>query len=67
MFDRGSPATISQESGGADMRTADLVQTAEALAIPDLGTQLEDLFATVWAAEANWRLDDRIALALKGG
>lgn len=49
------------------MYTAVPVHTADALAIPDLGTQLEDQFATVWAAEANWRLDDRIALALKEG
>jgi hypothetical protein len=32
---------------------------------PDLQTQLEDLFAAVWDAEEEWRLDDRIDLALK--
>ena len=31
---------------------------------PDLQSQLEALFDTVWDAEANWRLDDRIDLAL---
>ena len=32
---------------------------------PDLQTQLEDLLDSVWESEANWRLDDRIDLALK--
>lgn len=32
--------------------------------VPDLQTQLEELLNTVWDAEANWRLDDRIDLAL---
>ena len=31
---------------------------------PDLQSQLEALLDTVWEAEANWRLDDRIDLAL---
>jgi hypothetical protein len=31
---------------------------------PDLQSQLEALFHTVWNAEDNWRLDDRIDLAL---
>ncbi len=31
----------------------------------DLRTQLEDLLSAVWAAEANWRLDDRIDLAVR--
>jgi len=31
---------------------------------PDHQTQLEELLNTVWDAEANWRLDDRIDLAL---
>lgn len=31
---------------------------------PDLQTQLEALLSSVWDAEANWRLDDRIDLAL---
>jgi hypothetical protein len=31
----------------------------------DLWTQLEDLLQTVRAAEANWRLDDRIDLAVR--
>jgi len=32
--------------------------------VPDLQTQFEQLLNTVWEAEANWRLDDRIDLAL---
>lgn len=32
--------------------------------VPDLQSQLEELLNTVWDAEANWRLDDRIDLAL---
>ena len=31
---------------------------------PDLQSQLEELLDTVWDAEANWRLDDRIDLSL---
>jgi hypothetical protein len=31
----------------------------------DLWTQLEDLLQTVRLAEANWRLDDRIDLAVR--
>jgi hypothetical protein len=31
---------------------------------PDLQSQLEALLDTVWNAEENWRLDDRIDLAL---
>jgi hypothetical protein len=31
---------------------------------PDLQSQLEELLDAVWDAEANWRLDDRIDLAL---
>lgn len=31
---------------------------------PDLQSQLEGLLDMVWEAEANWRLDDRIDLAL---
>lgn len=31
---------------------------------PDLQTQLEELFNTVWKAEADWRLHDRIDLSL---
>ena len=33
-------------------------------AAPDLQSQLEGLLDMVWEAEANWRLDDRIDLAL---
>ena len=32
---------------------------------PDLHSQLEALLDTVWDAEANWRLDDRIDLSLQ--
>jgi hypothetical protein len=32
---------------------------------PDLHTQFEELLAAVWEAEEEWRLDDRIDLALK--
>jgi hypothetical protein len=32
---------------------------------PDLHTQLESLLDQVWRCEATWRLDDRIALAIK--
>ncbi len=32
--------------------------------VPDLHTQLEDALSSVWAAEANWRFDDRIDLSL---
>ena len=31
----------------------------------DLFTQLETILATVWAAEQEWRLDDRISLAVE--
>ena len=31
---------------------------------PDLNTQLESLLHQVWECEAEWRLDDRIDLAL---
>jgi hypothetical protein len=33
-------------------------------AITDLQTQLENLLDTVWKAEASWRLDDKIDLAV---
>jgi hypothetical protein len=32
---------------------------------PDLQTQFEDMLSAVWAAEEEWKLDDRIDLALK--
>jgi hypothetical protein len=32
---------------------------------PDLQTQLEDLLGAVWAAEEEWKLDDRIDLAVQ--
>jgi hypothetical protein len=31
---------------------------------PDLQTQLEGILDAVWASEEEWRLDDRISLAL---
>ena len=31
--------------------------------VPDLQTQFEDLLHSVWLAEQEWRLDDRIDLA----
>jgi hypothetical protein len=34
---------------------------------PDLQTQFEDLLSAVWAAEEEWRLDDRIDLAFRLG
>jgi len=33
---------------------------------PDLQTQFEDLLHSVWLAEANWRMNDRIDLATGG-
>jgi hypothetical protein len=32
---------------------------------PDLQTQLEDLLSAVWAAEEEWKLDDRIDMAVR--
>lgn len=32
--------------------------------VPDLQSQLEAIFDAVWAAEANWRFDDRLDQAL---
>lgn len=31
----------------------------------ELGTQYEEILAAVWKAEANWRFDDRLDLAIK--
>lgn len=36
----------------------------EAASTPDLATQFEAILASVWAAEEEWRLDDRISLAM---
>ena len=33
----------------------------------DLQSQFEELLSAVWGAEANWRFDDRLDLALKVG
>jgi hypothetical protein len=33
---------------------------------PDLHTQLEELLAAVWGAEANWRFDDLLDVAVEG-
>jgi len=35
--------------------------------VPDLHTQLEDLLDAVWQAEANWRFDDLLDLAIRIG
>ncbi len=32
---------------------------------PDLQSQLESILDQVWESEAEWRLDDRIALAIR--
>jgi hypothetical protein len=32
--------------------------------VDDLQSQFEDLLAAVWRAEANWRFDDRMDLAI---
>lgn len=36
----------------------------ETASAPDLATQFEAILASVWAAEEEWRLDDRISLAV---
>ena len=36
----------------------------DATLTPDLATQLEAILASVWAAEQEWRLDDRISLSV---
>lgn len=33
--------------------------------VVDLHSQLEDILDAVWQAEANWRFDDRLDMALK--
>ena len=40
-------------------------QSPKAAVTPDLQTQLEALLDQVWECEADWRLDDKIDLALK--
>lgn len=37
----------------------------DATIIPDLATQFEVILASVWAAEQEWRLDDRISLSVE--
>lgn len=39
--------------------------TRVASGAPDLPSQLETLFHLVWQCEREWRLDDRIDLALR--
>jgi len=39
-------------------------RTKPAMECPDLPSQLEGLRDAVWIAEANWRFDDRLDLAL---
>lgn len=34
--------------------------------VPDLPTQLEQLFSAVWEAEEWWRFDDRLDLSSNG-
>lgn len=36
-----------------------------AAGVTDLQTQFEDILHTVWVAEADWRLNDRIDMATK--
>jgi hypothetical protein len=33
--------------------------------IPDLGTQLEDLFHLIWLLEAQWRFEQRLQFELR--
>jgi len=40
------------------------VRAARPIDEPDLQSQLESILDSVWDAEENWRLDDRIDLAL---
>jgi len=40
-------------------------RTDRRTAPPDLQTQLEALLHEVWTAEARWRLEDRIDLAVR--
>ena len=39
-------------------------RTPAEVTVPDLHTQLEALLDQVWDCEAEWRLDDKIDLAL---
>jgi hypothetical protein len=48
----------------AHLKSRRKLPTAAPKAAPDLQTQLEELLDKVWHAEANWRLDDKIDLAL---
>jgi hypothetical protein len=50
-----------------DSRQAEMMSEKETRAeeAPDLWTQLEDMLGMVRLAEANWRLDDRIDLAVR--
>jgi hypothetical protein len=52
-------------AGGS--RQAEMMSEKETRAeeAPDLWTQLEDMLGMVRQAEANWRLDDRIDLAVR--
>jgi hypothetical protein len=40
-------------------------ETDEASPGLDLATQFEEVLSAVWAAERNWRLDDRITLSVQ--
>jgi len=43
------------------------IKTAQTIEPADLHSQLEELLAAVWGAEANWRFDDRLDLAVMIG
>lgn len=45
--------------------TPALAVRPQAAATPDLQTQLEGILDSVWKAEADWRFNDRIDMALK--
>ena len=49
------------------VHTAAPVKTDDAATVSaGLAVQLEELLATVWRAEENWRFDDRLDLACRG-
>ena len=49
---------------GMDQITGATDMTPDSSA-PDLQTQLESLFHTVWALEKQWQIEDRIDLAIR--
>ena len=46
-------------------QTALKVEVPSSTEMAELETQLEDLLDVVWRCEREWRLDDRIALAVR--